>query len=68
MASLPGATVVDCPFCGGQVDLVEQPVMLVHTLPPCRQFIEIDDPLDFLKAATLAAEQLQRLARPVARG
>jgi len=38
-----------CPFCGAQCAATDPPA-IVHVMPPCKQFIELD-PIAFLKAA-----------------
>jgi len=38
-----------CPFCGARCATIEPPGVL-HAMPPCKQFIDLD-PIAFLKAA-----------------
>ncbi len=38
----------DCPFCTGGVETVDEDHALVHTVPPCALFVQLDV-VDFMK-------------------
>lgn len=48
---------VKCPFCGGKVAAGSKPAILVHSLPPCDRFNELDAD-EFLHQVRLKYEDL----------
>jgi hypothetical protein len=64
---IPLADEQPCPFCGGAyqpVDLEEPDGSmhgaLLHTTPPCAQYLQEDDITAFMKAARLERERLTK--------
>lgn len=54
MKFVPGET-TDCPFCDGWICADVDRIALLHSMPICPKYAELD-PLEFVKAANLKLE------------
>lgn len=47
-----------CPFCGGKVAATKEKGSVVHTVPTCKKFDDLD-PIDFMHACNAAMGYLE---------